>query len=930
VTDYNDTEATAAAHKVNPPIPRIVRGAAAVPIRPDEPEEEEQDLEARVEPEAAAAVEVQPPAPAPIPYTAPTDPVDLWSTAPSMVYIAPDEEERFAAETAVQAQLEAAFEAERAAAAAAAADRAAAEREAEKRLAEARAALEQAAMEQADADRAAAERAVIERVAAIERAAAEAAARESGVASSGSPESAAARDARVRALAEAHERTAREAEARAARNAAMQALERDAAEHWAAVQSFRTDPTPEVPAVAPELPTEKPKRSWLDRLRGKAGADKAAGTFSRDSYDRSAAGSGSDWPAGSPGSAEVGPAGTADSGGGWDRDWDPAWAPDASGPLAAQETAVPDLPPPAPITPVTGAPVGPAASSGVRPGVVPPAPAKASAKAAAVPPRPEAKETSRSPLLPPELMRIIEKQMEVEAAAAAAASAPPAAPSAPPTGQPGAAGPDVSPAAGPASGAPASPGSTVPPQARPVGRASATAPVAPAPGVIGGQPPTGQIYGSPNTYGPANARVDAPSRPGARPGSAGPGSGPAGSGVLDSPGTGLGRPGAGGFGGPGAGGRSQAGPGGRGPGPGHGPGRPGAAGYAPRPGQRPTAGGQRRPDGRPGPGRSRRPANRGLVGAVQVAFAMVVDAPSRTAHWYRRQTPARRRMVATLSTAGLAMILVAALLPTFFTEAPRQTNAGSITPTGGATSPAGSSPSPSTSPTRASLFNSGPVSVDTPGWYGWALMDRVSGKIIGSPNMSAVNDTASMIKAWIGADYLRQQQEKGLTPSDARLHEISIMIRNSDNDAAQDLFVVLGKNASINRLIDICRLTDTYGVKGFWSNTMVSPRDAVRMGNCIGDGRAAGTRWTEWLLNEMRHTTTPGNLGILPALPPDIAANTAVKNGWIDRTATQEWHVNCMAIGDTWVLAVEQRYPIQLGVDHGWQTCQSVTEQLLR
>jgi hypothetical protein len=230
----------------------------------------------------------------------------------------------------------------------------------------------------------------------------------------------------------------------------------------------------------------------------------------------------------------------------------------------------------------------------------------------------------------------------------------------------------------------------------------------------------------------------------------------------------------------------------------------------------------------------------------------------------------------------------------------------------------------------APLLHAGPVSIQAPGFFSWALLDIATGAISGSPNLTATNDTASMIKAWIAADYLRLNTTGGRTPPASRLAEVQNMIRNSDNDSAEDLFRLVGPTTSIPRLVSICRLHETYGVKGYWSNTEVSARDAVLMGVCIADGRAAGPAWTPWLLNEMRHVNAPGNFGIMQALPPDIGRETAIKNGWITRDADAMWHVNCLAIGDGWVLAVEQRYPESLGLDHGADICKSVAQQLMR
>jgi hypothetical protein len=108
---------------------------------------------------------------------------------------------------------------------------------------------------------------------------------------------------------------------------------------------------------------------------------------------------------------------------------------------------------------------------------------------------------------------------------------------------------------------------------------------------------------------------------------------------------------------------------------------------------------------------------------------------------------------------------------------------------------------------------------------------------------------------------------------------------------------------------------------------MVSARDAARMGACIADGRAAGTKWTEWVLNEMRNVAAGQEFGIVPALPPADRASTAVKNGWIARS-DGKWHVNCLAVGTEWVLSVLTVYPSSKGMGYGAETCASVTRQL--
>jgi hypothetical protein len=209
----------------------------------------------------------------------------------------------------------------------------------------------------------------------------------------------------------------------------------------------------------------------------------------------------------------------------------------------------------------------------------------------------------------------------------------------------------------------------------------------------------------------------------------------------------------------------------------------------------------------------------------------------------------------------------------------------------------------------------------------WALLNRSTGEIVGSLNLAATNTTASMIKAWLAADVLRQSAEKNQPPPPATLSRLSIMIRDSDNDAASDFYEALGNGATISRLAKTCGLTDTKAGSD-WSQVLMSARDAVRMGGCIGDSRAAGARWTPWLLKEMRAVRGAGRFGVISALPAEVAEDTAIKNGWINRP-DGTWHINCLAIGTDWSVAVMLVYPVAKGMSLGAATCKSVAQQLM-
>ncbi|MGK5737388.1 hypothetical protein [Micromonospora sp. URMC 103] len=270
---------------------------------------------------------------------------------------------------------------------------------------------------------------------------------------------------------------------------------------------------------------------------------------------------------------------------------------------------------------------------------------------------------------------------------------------------------------------------------------------------------------------------------------------------------------------------------------------------------------------------------------------------------------------------------------------------------GGGGSVAAPAPTPPPPPTLAA----GPVSVNFNGeFFSWALLDRKTGAISGAKNMASTSSTESMIKAWIVSDYLRQLRDR--EPPAEMLKLASKAIRDSNDDAANAVNTAAGGSYKIypngqpspviKRAITICGLTDTKRgnvpkYEGFWSFTRMSPRDAVRLGDCIADGKAAGPKWTKWVLDEMskvrgsvkdQHDTYGGGKwGIVDGLPASIKAQgpVSIKNGWTPLAYDGNWHVNCLAVTGKWSLAVMMRYPVKNGLSYGAKVCASVATQLV-
>lgn len=224
---------------------------------------------------------------------------------------------------------------------------------------------------------------------------------------------------------------------------------------------------------------------------------------------------------------------------------------------------------------------------------------------------------------------------------------------------------------------------------------------------------------------------------------------------------------------------------------------------------------------------------------------------------------------------------------------------------------------------RPAALRVGAVTARTDGFLSWAFLDRRTGRITGSANFGAPSDTMSMVKAWLAADFLRTADHE---PTATELGRIRIMIRDSDNGAAQRIYEDVGRTESVERMISICGLTDSAAVRNMWSNTVVSARDVVRLGLCLADGRGAGPRWTRWLLEEMRQVRGTGDFGVRRALDDD---RIAIKNGWLLRDEDGRWHVACLAIADRWIISVLARYPGREGFTTGTDLCRDVGAQLL-
>jgi hypothetical protein len=229
------------------------------------------------------------------------------------------------------------------------------------------------------------------------------------------------------------------------------------------------------------------------------------------------------------------------------------------------------------------------------------------------------------------------------------------------------------------------------------------------------------------------------------------------------------------------------------------------------------------------------------------------------------------------------------------------------------------------------------LTVASTSYFGWSLLDRSSGRTTGSSNAATQgNTTESMIKPWIVADYLRREAEAGRQPSPEGLNEMTLVIVDSNDPLTESYYQRGGADAVVERLAQICGLTNLVIEPTKWGMTTMTPLDAVRYGNCLADGRAAGPQWTRWLLDTMKQVrgsvteqrsgaVQGGRWGIIDGLPGELAKDTSIKNGWT--TYVDGWHVNCLAIHPDWVLSVMMRTWGNLG--DAAAGCASVAQRLV-
>src|SRR6202167_6105916 len=190
------------------------------------------------------------------------------------------------------------------------------------------------------------------------------------------------------------------------------------------------------------------------------------------------------------------------------------------------------------------------------------------------------------------------------------------------------------------------------------------------------------------------------------------------------------------------------------------------------------------------------------------------------------------------------------------------------------------------------------------GVHAVSVYDRVTG-VYCLYNGSQHFDSASIVKAIIMAALLRWHQETNTALSSWEQNEATLMIEQSDNDAATDLWDELGMS-NLQHFLNLADMGETQlGQDGEWGLTQVTAHDEMLLLKLLTASNSvldANSRAYE--LNLMAHVTSWEAWGVTAGTPSDVTWH--VKNGWLpDATG---WHINSIGTftghGKNYMIAV--------------------------
>jgi hypothetical protein len=174
------------------------------------------------------------------------------------------------------------------------------------------------------------------------------------------------------------------------------------------------------------------------------------------------------------------------------------------------------------------------------------------------------------------------------------------------------------------------------------------------------------------------------------------------------------------------------------------------------------------------------------------------------------------------------------------------------------------------------------------GEHAVSVYDRVTG-VYCVYNGSKDFDSASIVKAIIMAALLRWHQQTKKPLSAWEKSEATLMITQSDNDAATDLWDELGMS-NLQHFLNLADMGETkLGQDGEWGLTQVTTHDEMLLLKLLTAPNSVLDAYSRsYQLGLMAHVTNWEAWGVTAGTPSGVTWH--VKNGWLpDATG---WHIN--------------------------------------
>jgi hypothetical protein len=195
---------------------------------------------------------------------------------------------------------------------------------------------------------------------------------------------------------------------------------------------------------------------------------------------------------------------------------------------------------------------------------------------------------------------------------------------------------------------------------------------------------------------------------------------------------------------------------------------------------------------------------------------------------------------------------------------------------------------------------------------GFTLLDRTTGRIITGGDGGAF-PIASVSKLFIADDLLLQvaKGQRQLTPADRQ--SFDVMLRSSDDNAAEIFWSESGGNAVINRVAARYGLSGTSApYDGHWWTTMSTTADLVRYYSRLLDGTGGLPPEQAAIILSDLSASTPNGLDGYPqrfGIPDGLFGEpVAVKQGWMPG-----WNGNNWLHMSTGVIGLDRRFVIAIG-----------------